>query len=70
MSAEAFVPKPLLCHRCLIQGRVRDAWTVGSGAALCVRCSVDQHAGDDMDQHDLVADLYEQLRMRGHGNAY
>jgi hypothetical protein len=63
-------PKPLLCHLCLVQGRVRDAWTVGVGEALCVRCAVEQRTDDDMDQHNLVADLYEQLRKRGYPDAY
>ena len=62
--------RPLLCHACLVRGTVRDAWTVGGGQALCVRCAVEQHTDDDMAQHDLVVDLYEQLRLRGHPDAY
>jgi hypothetical protein len=47
--------KPLLCHDCLV---------------LCVRCAVEHHIDDDMDQHDLIQDLYEALRLRGHPEAY
>ncbi len=70
MPKQPSAPKPLLCHPCLVRGRVRDAWTVGVGEALCVRCAVEQHTDDDMDQHDLAADLYKQLRLRGYPDAY
>ena len=63
-------PKTLLCHRCLVREQVRDAWTVGVGEAMCIRCSGEQHSDDDMNQHDLAASLYEQLRQRGYSDAY
>lgn len=63
-------PVPLLCHPCLMTGRVHRARTVAGGAALCVRCAVERETDDDMSQHDLVARLYEELRAAGHGDAY
>ena len=66
----AFQPVPLLCHSCLLRGKARRAWTVGHGTALCVRCAVESQVDDDMDQHDLEASLYEELRLLGHGDAY
>jgi len=31
---------------------------------------VESQVDDDMDQHDLEASLYEELRLLGHGDAY
>lgn len=68
---EVLEPVPLLCHSCLRRGQVHRAWTVFDGASFCLRCAVEQQAGDgDMLQHDLVAGLYEQLRLLGQGDAY
>ena len=68
---EALHPAPLLRHPCLLRGQVHRAWAVWCGASLCVRCAVEQQAGDDdMLQHDLVAGVYEQLRLLGHCDAY
>lgn len=62
--------KPLLCHDCLVGGRIQEAWTIGRARALCVRCAVEHHIDDDMDQRELVQYLYEGLRLRGHPEAY
>ena len=71
VMTEALEPAPLLCHPCLLRSQVQRAWTVFEGASLCMRCAVEQQTGnDDMLQHGLVADLYEQLRKLGHGDAY
>ena len=70
MSRAAPTGKPLLCHPCLLAGTPRPAWTVAGGAALCIRCAIEQHTSDDMDQHDLAATLYEALRLQGHRDVY
>ncbi len=60
----------LLCRPCLLTGRVRRAWTVTAGDATCIRHTVEATDLDDMDQHHLFADLYEQLRHLGAPDAY
>ena len=70
MPKSALTGNPLLCHTCLMAAKVRPAWTVASGSALCVRCAVEQHTDDDMNQHDLAASIYEALRQQGHRDAY
>ena len=60
----------LLCRPCLLAGRVRRAWTVTAGDVTCIRHVVEATDLDDMDQHNLFADLYEQLRRLGSPDAY
>jgi hypothetical protein len=63
-------PVPLLCYACMARGTVRVAWTVGVGDAMCVRCAIETHTDDDMNQHDLVVQLYEALRTSGYPDVY
>ena len=72
LMTEALESAPLLCHPCcLLRGQVHRAWTVFGGVSPCLWCAVEQQAGDDdMVQHDLMAGLYEQLRLLGHSDAY
>ena len=70
MAKSSITGKPLLCHACVTRGTVRLAWTVASGDAACIRCAIEQHTDDDMEQHDLAAAIYEGLRQQGHPDAY
>jgi len=70
MTKPVLTGNPLLCHPCLMAEKVRTAWTVASGSALCIRCAVEQHTDDDMNQHNLAASIYEALRQQGHRDTY
>lgn len=54
----------------MLAGQIRPAWTVSDGRACCIRHAVEDTDLDDMDQHDLFVVLYEELRRRGHADAY
>ena len=60
----------LLCMPCLMLGTTRRAWTVNEGRACCIRHAVDDSELDDMQQHDLFAEIYEKLRLQGFPDAY
>jgi hypothetical protein len=71
MSNQPLSAAPLLCHEHLLQGQARAAWVVAGGLSLCIRCAVERRDElDDMDQHDLFALAYEDLRAQGHPLAY
>ncbi len=70
MTSPAPIENGLLCRPCMLDGQVRQAWTVTQGDATCIRHAVEPTALDDMDQHDLFVVLYEQLRRSGHTDAY
>jgi hypothetical protein len=60
----------LLCLPCLMVGTLRRAWTVSEGRACCVRHAVEDSELDDMQQHDLFAEIYEKFRLQGYPDAY
>jgi hypothetical protein len=64
-------PPGAMCQRCEIGGLSQHpAWTIRHGEAMCIFHSVDGAFADDMREHDLFASMYEQLRQRGHTDAY
>jgi len=61
----------LLCMDCLRDAKVRRAWSVSQGDALCVRHAVARLGlDDDMEEHEIYEDAYEELRRLGHPNTY
>jgi len=64
-------PPGALCRRCEIGSLSQHpAWTMRHGEPMCIFHSVDGAFADDMREHDLFARIYEQLRKRGHLDAY
>lgn len=64
-------PGVLFCAYCLRDGKARFAWTVSGGEALCVRHAVASFGiEDDMREHLLFEDVYEELRLLGFDDTY
>ncbi len=60
-----------LCQRCEVDGLHRHrAWTVRRREPLCIYHAVDGALGDDMNEHNRFVTIYEELRQKGHTDAY
>jgi hypothetical protein len=63
-------PAVLLCVECLQGLKVRQAWSVFDGVALCVRHTVEAFGWDDMDEKDTILMTYNALRELGYSDTY
>ncbi len=62
----------LLCYQCMLDVKVRRAWTVRAGNAACIFHAVDGAWGEgyDMEEHSVFVEVYERLREMGHPDAH
>jgi len=60
----------MFCFQCMISKRLRTAYTVTDGRALCIRHAIESSDMDDVDQDQTFRVIYRDMKKAGIDNPY